>query len=63
MEYMLYESDDEFVPPEKEINYLRNYLDPEKIRQGNGADIRLTVKGNIDDCRIPPRSLMPERLI
>lgn len=59
MEYMLYESNADEVPLEKEINYLRNYLELEKIRQGNGADIRLTVNGNTEDCRIPPFLILP----
>ncbi len=59
MEYMLYESDETYVPLEKEINYLNNYLELEKIRQGNQADIRLTVNGSADNCRIPPFLILP----
>lgn len=59
MEYMLYESEDARVPLEKEINYLNNYLELEKIRQGNNADIRLTVTGNMDKCWIPPFLILP----
>lgn len=59
MEYMLYESDEAFVPLEKEIRYLGNYLELERIRQGNQADIRLTVEGDVDACRIPPFLILP----
>lgn len=59
MEYMLYESEDARVPLEKEINYLNNYLELEKIRQGNNADIRLTVTGNMNKCWIPPFLILP----
>jgi len=59
MEYMLYESDEPYVPLEKEIKYLDNYLHLEKIRQGNQADIRLTVTGDIDKSMIPPFLLLP----
>ncbi|WP_257667913.1 sensor histidine kinase [Parapedobacter tibetensis] len=59
MEYMLYESNETFVPIEKEIKYLSNYLELEKIRQGNQADIRLTVTGNSGNCRIPPFLILP----
>src|SRR5882672_2821528 len=59
MEYMLYDSDEAYVPLEKEIKYLGNYLELEKIRQGNEADIRITVEGNIDNCRIPPFLILP----
>ena len=59
MEYMLYESDADYVPLEREVNYLRNYLELEKIRQGNHADIQLTVTGNMDHCQIPPFLILP----
>lgn len=59
MEYMLYESDETYVPLEKEISYLSNYLELEKIRQGNHADIQLTVTGNMDKCLIPPFLILP----
>lgn len=59
MEYMLYESDEAFVPLEKEIKYLGNYLELERIRQGNQADIRLTVTGEVDKCMIPPFLILP----
>jgi len=59
MEYMLYESDEPFVPLEKEIKYLGSYLELEKIRQGNQAEIRLTVTGDIDKCVIPPFLILP----
>jgi two-component system LytT family sensor kinase len=59
MEYMLYESDEPFVALEKEVRYLRNYLELEKIRQGNQAEIRVTVTGDVDRCLIPPFLILP----
>jgi len=59
MEYMLYESNETYVPLEKEIRYLHNYLELEKIRQGNHADILLTVTGHPDHCRIAPFLILP----
>jgi sensor histidine kinase YesM len=59
MEYMLYESDEAYVPLDREIKYLGNYLELEKIRQGNQADISLTIDGDTDNCRIPPFLLLP----
>ncbi|PPK99591.1 sensor histidine kinase [Parapedobacter indicus] len=59
MEYMLYESDEPYVPLAREINYLSNYLELEKIRQSNQADIRMTVTGTADRCRIPPFLILP----
>jgi len=59
MEYMLYESDEPLVSLDKEIRYLHNFFELEKLRQGNQAEIRFTVIGPIDRCRIPPFLLLP----
>ncbi|MFA6082907.1 sensor histidine kinase [Mucilaginibacter sp.] len=59
MEYMLYESEETYVPLEKEIKYLSNYLELEKLRQGNNAEISLTVTGNPNKCLIPPFLILP----
>ncbi|MGK6352188.1 sensor histidine kinase [Parapedobacter sp. DT-150] len=59
MEYMLYESNEALVPLEKEIQYLSNYLELEKIRQDHLVDIRMTVTGAADKCLIPPFLILP----
>ncbi len=59
MEYMLYESDEVRVPLEKEIRYLENYLELEKLRHGDQADIKMNVSGVTDSCTLPPFLLLP----
>lgn len=59
MEYMLYESDETQVPLEKEIRYLENYLELEKLRHGDQADIKMSVTGLTDSCTVPPFLLLP----
>ncbi len=59
MEYMLYESEETFVPLEKELTYLKNYLELEKIRQGNDADIVLNIQGDAGGKQIAPFMLLP----
>ncbi|MXV14564.1 histidine kinase [Pedobacter sp. HMF7056] len=59
MEYMLYESQEPFVAMERELHYLRNYLDLEKLRQGNQADIRLEISGDPLGKHIAPFLLLP----
>lgn len=59
MEYMLYESNEARVPLEKEIRYLESYLELEKLRHGDQADIRMTVDGPVDRCSTPPFLLLP----
>lgn len=39
LRYSLYETKEKFVPLEKEISYLKNYVDLEKIRLDNQTDI------------------------
>lgn len=59
MRYMLYECNEPRVPLKKEINYLRNYLDLERLRQRKGIDIQLKVNGNVSDQMIAPLMLIP----
>ena len=59
MRYMLYECNEPRVPLRKEINYLKNYLDLERLRQRKGIDIQLKVNGNVADQMIAPLMLIP----
>jgi two-component system LytT family sensor kinase len=52
MRYLIYECDEETIPLDKEIDFVRNYIEIEKIR--HQADIRLTVEGNTSGVRIEP---------
>ena len=59
MRYMLYETDEQKVPLEKEVEYLQSYIDLQQQRFGK----KLTVKVDIDihDCcyEIEPMLLIP----
>lgn len=59
MEYMLYDSDDSTVSLDKEISYLHNYIELERIRYDNNPDISLEVAGNLDGKEIAPLLLLP----
>src|ERR1700722_17483967 len=52
MRYLIYECDEESIPLDKEIDFIRNYMEIEKIR--HQADIRLTVEGVTSGVRIEP---------
>lgn len=54
MRYMLYECNEKRVSLEKEINYLRNYLDLERLRIGNKMDIELEIEGDLQQKYIAP---------
>jgi len=58
MRYMLYESNDNKVALEKELQYLQNYIDLQKIRFGNKAIIDFKIEGEVGDQRIVPLLLI-----
>ena len=59
MRYMLYECNEPRVPLRKEINYLKNYLDLERLRQRKGIEIKLDVSGSVSDQMVAPLLLIP----
>jgi two-component system, LytTR family, sensor kinase len=59
LRYLLYEAAEEKVTIDKEINYLKNYLELEKIRLGNRGQIIFEVNTDSEDYEIEPMLLMP----
>lgn len=59
MRYMLYESNDHFVPLKKEIEYLKNYLELQRLRTHNRAKIDFSIDGNLEKIKIPPMIFIP----
>lgn len=58
MRYMLYESNDNKVDLAKELQYLQNYIDLQKIRFGNKAFVDYQVNGTVGNQRIVPLLLI-----
>jgi len=58
MSYMLYESNSALVPLDKEISYLRNYLDVEQLRFGQRLSVSFTLQGKTEEMNIPPMILI-----
>lgn len=58
MRYVLTESAAEFVSLEKEINYVRDFVDLQKIRLGNTVDVKLEIAGDFIGNRIAPLILI-----
>lgn len=52
MRYLIYECNEEKIPLDKEIEFIRNYIDIEKTR--HKADIRFTVEGVTTGIMIEP---------
>jgi two-component system LytT family sensor kinase len=59
LRYLLYESGEEKVSLEKEIAYLKNYIELEQIRQGERARISLEINGEINGQLIEPMLFLP----
>ncbi|MDB5126218.1 sensor histidine kinase [Mucilaginibacter sp.] len=58
MRYMLYECNDNKVELTKELQYLQNYIDLQKIRFGNKAFIDFEVTGEVTNQHIVPLLLI-----
>ncbi len=59
MRYMLYECNEKKVPLQKEVAYMKNYLDLERLRQHESIDIQFEQTGEISDQKIAPLLLIP----
>ncbi len=58
LRYSLYETKESFVPLEKEIKYLENYIALEKIRLEEKSKIRFSKSGLITTTKIAPMLLI-----
>ncbi len=59
MRYMLYECNEKRVLLSKEVNYIYNYLDLEKLRQGKNVAITFETDGEISEQTIAPLMFIP----
>jgi two-component system LytT family sensor kinase len=58
MRYMLYETDNKTVALEKEVNYIQNYIELQKLRLNNIEDIVINVHGDTRNKFIEPLLLI-----
>lgn len=54
LRYVLYEGGEKWVSLEKEISYLRSYLDLEQIRNGDRLRINFTINGSVNGKQVAP---------
>lgn len=59
LRYMIYESNVEKVPLKKEINYLKNYVELQRLRVDEQATVNMQIKGKISNQKIAPLLLIP----
>jgi hypothetical protein len=54
MRHLLYDSEVEMIPIQKEFEFIRNYVDLMKLRYPEKVKIELHFDKNFTDCSIPP---------
>ncbi|TRX71104.1 sensor histidine kinase [Carboxylicivirga sp. M1479] len=54
MRHLLYNSEAERIHINKEMDFIRNYVDLMKLRYSNKVDIRLNIDEQLPDVKIPP---------
>ncbi len=59
LEYMLYDSNKDLISMDREVDYIRNYLEIEKKRYGKRLDVYCSVQGEITKLWVPPLILLP----
>ena len=59
MRYMLYESENAQIPLEKEVSYLGNYIELQKVRFEEDVKIELNTEGGATTQNIEPMLLIP----
>ena len=57
--YMLYECVSDEVQLTKEMKFISNYIDIEKMRYGDKLDVDLRVSGEVNERKIAPLILLP----
>lgn len=59
MRYMLYDSDQSMVPLDREVDYVQNYIDLQRMRFEDDVQITFHVNGTVDGSMIEPMLLIP----
>lgn len=58
MRYMIYESNDSWVALSKEVEYVKSFVELQKLRFKDGASVVITLNGEIDGQQIVPLILI-----
>lgn len=59
LRYQLYEANGEKIPIEKEISYLRDYVDLQRLRKDENYDVQFQCSPEVKDFSIEPLLLVP----
>jgi len=58
MRYMIYDCNAQLVPLQKEIEYLRNYIDLNQLKSSRKLNVILTIEGNVHALKVAPLLLI-----
>jgi two-component system, LytTR family, sensor kinase len=59
MRHIIYESDVDFIPLEKEIEMVKNYIELQNLRTSKPEKIKLEINGDIKNKKIAPLLFLP----
>lgn len=59
MRHVLYESRENFIPIKKEVEFVMNFIDLQRIRLSEQVDIQFVLQGAIPDRKIMPLAFEP----
>lgn len=59
MRYVVSETSSDYVPLEKELNYINDYIELQKLRLAKSIKLEYSFKGDPDDKQIAPLLLIP----
>jgi sensor histidine kinase YesM len=59
LRYILSEGSKAYVPLEKELKMIRDYINLEKVRYGNKLDLHVSLPADTNDLQIAPLILLP----
>ncbi len=59
MSYMLYDTAHNTVVLAKELNFIQDYIELEKLRYGDYLDVKLETRGDLARVHLPPLLLLP----
>ena len=59
LDYMIYKSNDDFVPLKKELEIIECYVDLEKMRYNERLELSYRIQGEVDSQQIAPLILLP----
>ncbi|MDG2437215.1 MAG: histidine kinase, partial [Polaribacter sp.] len=59
MEYILYDAKEPKIRLIKEINYIQNYIDLEKLRFGDKIKVQINMQGDIEAQSVPSLLFLP----